>query len=86
MAKDRAKDARRQFKDVGSLQRMGEALGWSRTTQQGVERAHRTSDSDAAAKIHHTKDSFVPGAGNVNDNMTHSGWLGIGGRRIEGIE
>jgi hypothetical protein len=30
MPKDRARDSRRKFKDVGSLQRMGEALGWKR--------------------------------------------------------
>jgi hypothetical protein len=30
MPKNRANDSRRKFKDVGSLQRMGEALGWKR--------------------------------------------------------
>lgn len=38
MAKDRARDSRRQFKDVGSLQRMGEALGWSRQPNKYLER------------------------------------------------
>ena len=33
MAKDRARDGRRQFKDVGSMQRMGEALGFYRHTE-----------------------------------------------------
>lgn len=30
MYKDRARDPKRTFKDVGSLQRMGEALGFTR--------------------------------------------------------
>lgn len=75
MAKDRARDERRKLPD------MGKALGWDRTSHQGVERAHRTVDKSTVAKGYHAEDSFIPGAGHVDDEAPHRGWLGIGGKR-----
>jgi len=80
MAKDRANNPKRKF-DTDSLNKMGSALGWSRTSSQGVERAHRTPDKETVAKGYHAKDSFTPGAGHVDDEGPHKGWLGIGGKR-----
>jgi len=50
MAKDRARDGRRQFKDVGSLQRMGEALGWSRAENKYPERETQTTNAKLKAQ------------------------------------
>jgi hypothetical protein len=75
MAKDRARDETRKLPD------MGKALGWDRTSFQGVERSHRVSDKDKAVKGHHAPNSFVPGKGNVDDEGPHSGALGLGGSR-----
>jgi hypothetical protein len=81
MADDRARDSRRVFKEMGSLQRMGEALGWDRTVHQGVTRAHKTEDKDKASQGYYSKGSFVPGEGHVDDLEPHRGRLGIGGSR-----
>jgi hypothetical protein len=75
MAKDRARDETRKLSD------MGKALGWDRTSSQGVQRAHRTADKDTVAKGYYAKDAFTPGAGHVDDEAPHRGWLGIGGKR-----
>ena len=78
MAKDRARDETRKLPD------MGKALGWDRTSFQGVERAHRRSDKDKAATGNHAPGSFVPGKGHVDDEGAHSGSLGLGGNRKGG--
>jgi hypothetical protein len=75
MAKDRARDETRKLPD------MGKALGWDRTSHQGVASAHRTANKDKAAQGHYSESSFVPGAGHVDDESPHRGWLGIGGSR-----
>jgi hypothetical protein len=75
MAKDRANDETRKLPD------MGKALGWDRTSYQGVERAHRIADKNTVAKGHHAEESFTPGAGHIDDEGPHRGWLGIGGKR-----
>jgi hypothetical protein len=78
MAKDRARDIRRS---TGSLAKMGAALGWDRTSYQGVTFAHKTENKDKASQGYHSEGSFVPGAGHVDDEVPHRGWLGIGGSR-----
>ena len=75
MAKDRANDETRKLPD------MGKALGWDRTSFQGVASAHKTEHKDKATKGYYSEGSFVPGAGHVDDERPHKGRLGIGGKR-----
>lgn len=72
---------RRERDETRVFKRMGDALGWDRTSSQGVQRAHRTADKDAVGKGYYAKDAFTPGAGHVDDGVPHRGWLGIGGSR-----
>lgn len=77
----RERDERRKFKELGSLQRMGEALGWGRTSYQGVQTAHRIENKDKAEQGYYSEGAFQPGEGHVDDEQPHRGWLGIGGSR-----
>lgn len=74
------KPKRNQF-ETDSLGKMGKALGWDRTSYQGVQFAHKTEDKKKAVKGEYSKGEFVPGAGHVDDEAPHRGWLGIGGSR-----
>jgi len=72
---------RRERDETRKLPDMGKALGWDRTSFQGVSSAHKTENKDKASKGHYSEGSFVPGAGHIDDEGHHRGWLGIGGSR-----
>lgn len=69
----RERDNKRTFKDVGSLQRMGEALGWRRgigdTTAFPKENARFGSKAgNAAGEIPPHQLNEFPGKGHVTTN------------------
>ena len=72
---------RRERDETRKLRDMGAALGWARTSYQGVQTAHRIENKDKAKQGHYSEGAFQPGEGHVDDEQPHRGWLGIGGSR-----
>jgi hypothetical protein len=68
---------RRERDESQDLSNMGKALGWDRTSFQGVQTAHLTVNKDKAKQGYYSKGAFQPGEGHVDDEVPHTGWKGI---------